>query len=208
LLLINVLVAFFPTRVKFKIVPSYTIGCGKRLVRGLLIPMGETNPNELSFLPKALSKTFRIMSFEISSENLNLPLHAYNSARRQYNSTILLEYLAITKPRGYEKYLGIVDADLYAGELNFVFGEATLNGDSAIISLYRLRPEFYSSSADEELFRARVLKEAVHELGHTFGLTHCRNPECVMHFSNSIMDTDLKSAEPCSACQVKLFRRL
>lgn len=180
----------------------------ENLVKVLLIPIGNINLNELIFLPEELSKVFRIIRFTISSDILKLPLHTYDRARKQYNSTLLLEYLAAAKPKGYDKYLGIVDVDLYARGLNFVFGEAILNGEEALISLHRLKPEFYGDPPNEKLFKARILKEAVHELGHTFGLTHCRNPECVMHFSNSIIDTDLKSAQPCLACQTKLFSRV
>ncbi|MEM2088888.1 MAG: archaemetzincin family Zn-dependent metalloprotease [Thermoproteota archaeon] len=177
-------------------------------VKVLLIPIGNINLNELIFLPEELSKVFRIIRFTISMDILKLPLHTYDRARKQYNSTLLLEYLAAAKPKGYNKYLGIVDADLYARGLNFVFGEAVLNGEEAMISLYRLRPEFYGEPRNNNLLGTRIVKEAVHELGHTFGLTHCGNPECVMHFSNSIIDTDLKKVQPCLECHVKLFRRL
>jgi archaemetzincin len=178
------------------------------MTEALLIPIGDTNPSELKFLPVELSKVFRVLRFKIGRDILKLPSHTYNKVRKQYNSTLLLEYLATAKPKGYSKYLGIVDVDLYARGLNFVFGEAVLNGEDAIISLYRLRPEFYGDLRDNDLLRTRTVKEAVHELGHTFGLTHCENPECVMHFSNSIVDTDLKKAQPCLECHVKLFRRL
>jgi archaemetzincin len=49
----------------------------------------------------------------------------------------------------------------------------------------------------------------VHELGHVFGLEHCPDPECVMHFSNSLLDTDRKSTSFCSQCRARwqnLFR--
>ncbi|MEM2981460.1 MAG: archaemetzincin family Zn-dependent metalloprotease [Thermoproteota archaeon] len=174
----------------------------------LLVPIGNINPSELSFLPAELSKIFRTINFEVERSILKLPSHTYDKARKQYNSTLLLEYLAMVKSRGYGKYLGIVNVDLYARGLNFVFGEAVLNGEDAIISLHRLRPEFYGDPPDSEVFKTRIVKEAVHELGHTFGLTHCENRECVMHFSNSIIDTDLKKAQPCLKCHVKLFRKL
>ncbi|MEM2930167.1 MAG: archaemetzincin family Zn-dependent metalloprotease [Thermoproteota archaeon] len=177
-------------------------------IKGLLMPIGGTDLSKLSFLPRSLSKIFRVMDFEVARESLGLPPHAYSMLRRQYNSTLLLEYLTVAKPRGYVKYLGITDVDLYAGSLNFVFGEAILNGEDAVISLHRLRPEFYGDPPDRKLFEMRMLKEAVHELGHTFGLTHCENPECVMRFSNSIIDTDIKKAQPCLKCQVKLFRKI
>ncbi|MEM2352254.1 MAG: archaemetzincin family Zn-dependent metalloprotease [Thermoproteota archaeon] len=168
----------------------------------------EVNLNEVLFLPDSLLRVFRGVLFEISKHALKTPLYAYDKARKQYNSTLLLEHLAAVKPKGYGKCLGIFNVDIYARGLNFVFGEAIPNGGEALISLYRLRPEFYGDPPDEKLFRARVVKEAVHELGHAFGLTHCINSECVMHFSNSIIDTDFKSIQPCLACQTKLLSRL
>lgn len=85
-----------------------------------------------------------------------------------------------------------------------VFGEAELGGYFAIISLARLRQSFYGLPEDKHLFLERTIKEAVHELGHTYGLSHCPDPECVMHFSNSLMDTDRKKPSFCSRCQIKL----
>lgn len=174
----------------------------------LIILMGDVDPSEVAFLPGELSQVFNTVHFKMSGDVLKLPSYAYHRIRRQYNSTLLLKYLATSKPKGYTKYLGVTDADLYAGWLNFVFGEAVLNREDAVISFHRLRPEFYGDTMDRRVFKARVVKEAVHELGHTFGLTHCVNPECVMHFSNSIMDTDVKKTQPCLNCQVKLFGRI
>ncbi|MDW8034758.1 MAG: archaemetzincin family Zn-dependent metalloprotease [Nitrososphaerota archaeon] len=176
--------------------------------RVLLLYSEDVNLNEISFLPKALSKVFKIMFFEINKYAFRLPLHTYDRNRKQYNSTLLLKYLPLFEPEGYDKYLGIVNVDLYTDSLNFVFGEAILSGKEAIISLCRLRPEFYGNPSDEKLFKIRIVKEAVHELGHVFGLTHCKNYKCVMHFSNSIRDTDLKSTYPCPLCQIRLFDRM
>jgi archaemetzincin len=106
----------------------------------------------------------------------------------------------------YERILGIVDLDLYVPRLNFVFGEASQR--VAIISLTRLRDEFYHLPKDESLFRKRVLTEAVHELGHTYGLEHCRIPQCVMFFSKSLIDTDTKGPDFCPKCKNKISRSL
>lgn len=100
--------------------------------------------------------------------------------------------------------LGLVEADLFAPGLNFVFGEADIAGNRAVIALPRLRQEFYGLPSDDRLFRERTIKEAVHEMGHTYGLGHCPNPICVMHFSNSLYDTDLKRWKFCAACKVRL----
>jgi len=84
--------------------------------------------------------------------------------------------------------------------LTFVFGEAQLSGNCAVVSLHRLREEFYGLPPNEELVRARLLKEAVHELGHTFGLRHCDNWQCVMTSSHAVERLDVKGTEFCFLC--------
>ena len=99
--------------------------------------------------------------------------------------------------------LAITNSDLFSGNLNFVFGLAQSPGRCAAISLFRLR-----MGADEQRFHRRAVKEAVHELGHTWGLSHCQNPQCVMHFSNSLADTDRKETDWCDICDTKLRKSL
>ena len=128
---------------------------------------------------------------------------AYNSERKQYLSSRLLASLKKTDQD--ERVVGITDVDLFAPSLKFVFGEADMVSGTAIISLCRLRQEYYGLTPDENLFLERVAKEVVHELGHTFGLGHCPNNKCVMHFSNSLADTDLKETYFCNKCRPKII---
>jgi archaemetzincin len=128
---------------------------------------------------------------------------AYNPERKQYFSSKLLA--SLKKSDRDERVVGIADVDLYVPRLNFVFGEADMASGTAIVSLCRLRQEYYGLASDETLFLERATKEIVHELGHTFGLGHCPNNKCVMHFSNSLADTDLKGASFCSSCRPKII---
>jgi len=124
-----------------------------------------------------------------------------NPSRRQYDAwRIVQHYRGILKDDEYA--LLVTDKDIYAAGLNFVFGLAWRG--VAIISTHRLRQEFYGGSPDRKLFLERIVKEAVHEIGHLHGLTHCGNKGCVMAFSNSILDTDRKSYLPCEKCLAKL----
>jgi archaemetzincin len=134
-----------------------------------------------------------------------LPQDAYDLRRNQYLANALLGLAARAAhapadPRA--RVLAVTEADLYAGDLNFVFGVAQSRGPAAVISLCRL-----GFGADPPLRRERALKEAVHELGHTLGLAHCPNAKCVMHFSNSLADTDHKGSSLCTACERKTDAR-
>jgi archaemetzincin len=125
---------------------------------------------------------------------------AYNPVRGQYHSTEILKRLLQYPHAESWRILGVTDVDLYIPILTFVFGEAQLRDTGALISSHRLRPEFYGMPKDPGLLQARLLKEALHELGHTFGLQHCPDYLCVMSASHSVERIDLKQADFCAAC--------
>lgn len=166
-----------------------------------LVPVGEIDIKVLEFLKDSLKVRF---DKEIVIESrFEPPESAYNPKRNQYYATPIVRLISDSVD-GYDKVLGVIDFDLWVPGLNFVFGEAErIGGKACIISLTRLRQEFYSLLSDNNLFNERALKEAVHELGHLYGLIHCANPRCVMHFSNSLRDTDYKNSDFCSECTEK-----
>jgi len=127
--------------------------------------------------------------------------------RGQYSGDILLREVSKLGTEPGAKHLAVFDVDLYAGRLNFIFGIAQIGGSFAIISLHRLgyAPGLGREERDRLLFE-RALKEAIHELGHTFGMGHCSNKRCVMSFSNSIDEVDKKSADFCEVHRKHLER--
>jgi len=134
---------------------------------------------------------------------------AFDPERGQYLGRIFLPTLSsLRKKFGALAVLGLTELDLYEEGLNFVFGLSNPSLRSAVVSLRRLRNEFYGLEPNDELLLERTIKEAMHELGHVFGLEHCQNPRCVMHFSNSILDTDAKGPLYCPSCELKLEKNL
>lgn len=134
---------------------------------------------------------------------------AFNPLRGQYLGRVFLPTLsALREKLNAIAVLGITELDLYEEGLNFIFGLANPSLKSAIVSIHRLRNEFYGLEPDEDQLLERAIKEAMHELGHVFGLRHCPDPECVMHFSNSLYDTDVKGPLYCPACERKLEMNL
>jgi archaemetzincin len=126
----------------------------------------------------------------------------FDRNRKQWNSPKLLRSLSEKfNPDTNTKILFISDMDAYSYGL--VFGEAIGHGTIAIIYLPRIKQEFYGLKSDSQLFYERLVKESVHELGHVFGLAHCDSKRCVMHFSNSLHDTDIKKRSFCDSCNCK-----
>ncbi len=167
----------------------------------VLQPIGKTDIFIVDNLKVILGRTFGC-PVEIAS-TIELPEQAYKKGRGQYSAPILIDLIKPVETQHAIRVLAIVDADIYSAERQFVFGHAEQESHTAIISLYRLRPEL---PPDTTLFLNRAAKEALHELGHTFGLDHCPANKCVMHFSHSLSDTDVKGLAFCSKCQPKLLQ--
>jgi len=168
----------------------------------VFVPLGNIDSGMMEELKKRVKDTFHYpVEMETGFSDLG---QAYNRQREQYLASQLLAILNAGRKGKNERVVGVADVDLYAPGLNFVFGEADIRSGTAIISLCRLRQEYYGLPPDKNLFLIRAIKEIVHELGHTFGLGHCSDSKCVMHFSNSLADTDWKEVNFCPKCCPKM----
>jgi archaemetzincin len=166
-----------------------------------IAPVGETPLDTVTEIGPILAA--RLDARVVLGPGIALISTAFDAHRRQYHSTQILDALARTKRRDWERMLGIVDVDLYVPDLNFVFGEADMRRGVAVFSLTRLRPSSSGESA-HALFLKRAATEAIHELGHTYGLSHCSDRDCVMWFSNTLAESDRKGLAFCAAHAAQL----
>ncbi|MBN2033034.1 MAG: hypothetical protein JW836_07135 [Deltaproteobacteria bacterium] len=125
----------------------------------------------------------------------------FDPIRKQVYSTTLLDILSIASPPEAVKLLAITKADLFIPIFTHVYGEAQLGGKACILSTYRFKDGLYP---DAQTFLSRIVKEAIHELSHTFSLRHCRDAACVMHYCRSMKEVDRKSKQLCRYCAVLL----
>ena len=158
----------------------------------------------LDGLAAALARVFHV-SCHVSARVLNAAV-ALDPDRRQYHSTLILRAMTPLAPDPGIRLLGVTELDLFVPVLTFVFGEAQLGGACGLVSVRRLREEFYGLPANPALLSQRLVKEALHELGHTFGLRHCPNWQCVMASTHAVERLDLKEAQYCPACSGTAFR--
>jgi archaemetzincin len=158
-----------------------------------LVPVGEEDEEVMEHLARELRD---LGARTVMEERVPAPEDAYDRRRDQY---LARSFLRLLGAFGGDRTLGVTDRDLYMSGLRFVFGQAEAPGRAAVISINRLR-----WGVDDEAFLDRCVKEATHELGHTFGLGHCTDPDCVMHFSVSLADTDQKGRSFCEVCTEEL----
>ncbi|HTT17879.1 MAG TPA: archaemetzincin [Candidatus Sulfotelmatobacter sp.] len=167
-----------------------------------LLPVGSTSAPLLEDLRAAIPARLPVRC-EILPFTLD-PAPSYHAERQQFHSSEILQRMqSLVRPKDW-RLLAVADVDLYIPILKYVFGEAQMGGPCALISTYRLRQEFYGLTGDESLLRERLLKEAIHELGHTLHLRHCQDYRCAMASSHSVEWIDLREHSMCDACLSEL----
>jgi archaemetzincin len=169
-----------------------------------IVPVNAIDPALLERLALCLEERF-LMSCRVE-RSVRIPRTSLNSARNQLFLNTLVARVAAATPQLDGVKLAVTDFDLYKISHQFIFGDGSDEYKVATVSLHRLRAEFYGEEADENMLFQRLLKEAVHDIGHALGLKHCFHARCAMHFSNSIYDTDNKLAHFCDSCERRVRR--
>jgi archaemetzincin len=165
-----------------------------------LVGLGPTEDYSIQKLRDKVSDRFPDCQVQVCN-SMDTPAMAFDPGRNQYHSTRILTILEENvKSIPAEHVLAVASFDLYVPGMNFVFGEARCPGRVAVISTYRLK----TSRIRDATLESRAVKEAVHEIGHMFGLKHCSKVMCVMHFSERLADTDKKQDTFCPECEHKM----
>ncbi len=167
-----------------------------------IVPVNTIDPEFLARLGLCLEERFLYPC--TVERTIRIPATTLNSVRKQLFLNTLLSKIAAATPELEGYRLAVTDFDLYKTSHQFIFGDANEESRTAAISLHRLRTDFYGEEADANLLFQRALKEAVHVLGHGFGLKHCYNARCAMYSPGSIYDTDNKLSHFCDVCEKRV----
>jgi predicted Zn-dependent protease len=169
-----------------------------------IVPINTVDAAFLDRLATCLEERF-LTSARVE-RSLVVPRSTLNATRGQLFVATLNTKVQRAHPEVEAVLLAITDFDLYKTSHRFVFGDADEAQGTAVVSIHRLRSEFYGEPPDTNTLFQRTLKESIHELGHAFGLRHCYNARCAMYYSNSIFETDNKMPHFCETCDRRLTR--
>ena len=164
----------------------------------ILLLLSETDAHLIEVLSGNLEKTFN-RKVEVRQRLINLKF-AYNRGRYQYLSPKILSRLRRIRKDPGDKIMGIVAVDLYSEGYDFVYGEADVNAGVATLSFARLCLIDADNQQAAKIFEERVLREAIHEMGHLFGLLHCSDPKCVMRTCTCEEEVDEAGNALCNEC--------
>jgi archaemetzincin len=164
-----------------------------------LISFGYLDNDFLKNVAEAVKNEF-LLPVNLKEGHLDLS-EFYDPTRLQYNGVKLVHEVENAFSADSSKTVGLFNVDLFIPILTYIFGQAFLNGKTAVASNYRLNNERYGIKTNDKLIQERFIKEVIHELGHTFGLIHCHIPTCVMRSSTYVEDIDQKSTHLCLICR-------
>ncbi len=175
-----------------------------------IIPVGNVSEKLLKEVSGGIENTLGVKTRIM--EGLVVPKESYNALRRQHDAEKMIDLLCKNQVAQFIDRdlpaLFITDADMYTDRMNFAFAVEDPVYSVSIVSLARLRTEFYGQGINLYLLGERTAKEAIHTLGHQLGLEHCFRHNCVMSSSPSAGDVDKKQKIMCRDCEERASRVL
>ncbi len=171
----------------------------------VLVPLGEVDFIMVNKLATDIGPVFN-RSIDII-KGMKVPEESYNVVRGQNYASVLLNKLERVKASPREFILSILEEDIYLPDEPYVIGYSDTVSRTAIVSLFRIRQEFYGLPEDERKVFARLFKQSIYHIAPLFGLSACRNPKCVNYYSQSMFDIDSKGEKFCDICKRKITGR-
>jgi len=170
----------------------------------VVVPLGEVDFSLVNRLATEIGPVFN-RAVDIL-KGMKVPAEAHNIIRNQHYAQVIMAKLERIKSNSREKVIAVCEENLYLPDEDHVMGCADNLSGTAVVSLFQIRQEFYGLPENDSLIYPRLLKETTHRLGHTFGLSECRNPKCVNYFSQIMLDIDSKGNKFCDICRRQLIR--
>jgi len=173
------------------------MGSGKKMIG--VVPIGEVDEMVPKVVAANITSHMGVDAMVIAP--MKHPAYALDPRKLQYDAGLIIEALGGCADAGYDKVVGVLSVDLFVPIFSYVYGEAQQGGRCAVVSTYRIGDNQRGRSGDSAVLLERTAKIAMHELGHLFDLTHCRNPRCLMHFSGDLMMLDEIQFSLCHYCR-------
>jgi archaemetzincin len=167
-----------------------------------VLPIGTVEDEVLVTVGRGIQRLFKLDVCQ--REPIGIPEYAFDAVRQQYSSELILRHIISHYPKEALRFLAVTNVDLFIPMLTFVFGQAQLRGRASVVSFARMRQEFYGLPQNRELMLKRIFKESLHELAHTFGLTHCQVQSCLMSIATGTNQLDEKEEQFCRECLMLL----
>ncbi len=169
-----------------------------------LKPFGKIDTILLQILQSNISNSFHCPV--VISEDAPHPSAAWHRIRQRYIADSLLTFLMKQHLAAGSRILGITNKDISTTKNNTNWGIMGLGycpGAACVISTYRVSP----SSANRAQFNNRMVKLALHELGHNFGAPHCPVTNCIMKDAEGKMHLD-REVSYCLGCRNRIMAKM
>lgn len=165
----------------------------------IIVPLGDVDYFQINKLSTALAGKFGHTVDLL--QGVKLPHEAFNLIKGQHFSTVILQKLELLRTGDKERILGIMEEDIYNARNHVLPYDVDRIAGTGLLSMFHLKQQFYGLPDDEKEIYRRLVKTATLIVGRLFGMSLCRNPKCVMYYSNEMFDVDQKGEKMCDNCR-------